>query len=172
MLNSSSLWWLSCQAYKRKLYFVSYILKAINFLVFHAILPPEAEIEKDILLEHYGLGTVIHCNVKIGHRVRIFHHVTLAAEVPVGSEHKIFIGDDVIICAGAMIVGRGNQSLTIGNGAIIGANAVVTRDVQPGQTVVGVPARAIQKAVSTTSTVEQFISNSDCDRTLLQFCDR
>lgn len=154
MLKPSFIWWLSCQAYKRKLYFVAYTLKAINFLVFHAILPPEAEIEKDISLEHYGLGTVVHCNVKIGHRARIFHHVTLAAEVPVGSEHKIFIGDDVIIGAGAAIVGRRNQSLTIGNGVIIGANAVVTRDVPSGQTVVGVPARAIQRTVSTTSTSE------------------
>lgn len=159
MLNSSDIWWLSCQAYKRKLYFVAYVLKAINFSLFHAILPPEAEIENDILLQHYGLGIVVHCNVKIGHRVRIFHHVTLAAEVPVGSEHKIFIGDDVIICAGAVIVGRGNQSLTIGNNAIIGANAVVTRDVLPGQTVVGVPARAIQKTVPTTATVEQSVTS-------------
>ncbi len=147
-MNPSFLWWLSCQAYKRKLLVVARLLKAINFLVFHAILPYQAEIEKDIELQHYGLGIVVHPNVKIGHRVKIYHNVTLAAETWIGSENKIFIGNDVMIGAGAAIVGRGDQSLVIGDWVKIGSNAVVTRDVQPGQTVVGVPARPLQKALS------------------------
>lgn len=148
LLQPAFFWWLSCQAYKRSIPVIPKFLKLINFLFFHAILPYQAEIKKDLKLEHYGLGVVIHPNVKMGHRVKIYHHVTLAAETFIGSKHKIFIGDDVIIGAGAMIIGRGDQSLIIGDSVQIGANAVVTKDVLPGQIVVGVPARPLRKKVS------------------------
>jgi serine O-acetyltransferase len=144
MLNPSYLWWLSSKLHQKKLYFIARILKTINFLVFHAILPPEVKLEKDIQLHYYGLGVVIHCNTKIGHRVLIYHNVTIASDAVIGSEYGVFVGDDVTIGTGAIIVGHRNQSLTIGNGAIIGANAVVTKDVSAGQTVVGVPARPIK----------------------------
>ena len=147
-MNPSFLWWLSCQIYRRKMLILARSIKAVNFLIFHAILPYQAEVERDIDLQHYGLGIVIHPNVKIGHQVKIYHHVTLAAETWIGSEYKIFIEDQVMIGAGAVIIGRGDQSLTIGKGAKIGANAVVTRSVLPGETVTGIPARPLRKLVS------------------------
>ena len=144
-MNASFLWWLSCKAYQLKIPLIPRLIKAINFLVFHAILPYQAEIERDIDLKHYCLGIVIHPNVKIGHLVHIYHNVTLAAETWVGSPYKIEIGDDVFIGAGAAIVGRKDQTLSIGDRAVVGANAVVTHDVNEGEIVVGVPARPIQK---------------------------
>lgn len=142
-MSPVKLWWWSCQAYKRRLTVIARLLKTLNFVLFKTILPYQAEIERDVQLDHYGVGIVMHPNVTIGHRVRIYHGVTLAAETWVGSEHRIFVGDDVVIGAGAIVVARTNQSLFIGNGARIGAGAVVTKNVAPGQTVVGSPARPL-----------------------------
>lgn len=139
-----TIWWWSCEAYKRRLLPFAKLLKAINFVAFKSILPYQAQIHRDLILEHYALGIVVHPNIVIGHNVRIFHHVTLAAETWVGSEYKIVIEDDVIIGAGACVIARTNRSLRIGRGARVGAGAVVTRDVAPGATVVGSPARPIK----------------------------
>jgi serine O-acetyltransferase len=144
-MKPETFWWLSCQAYQRKLTLIARFLKLLNFLLFHCILPYEAEIERDIMLAHYGLGIVIHPNVKLGRRVKIYQHVTLATTTWIGSEYKIIIGDDVVIGAGAVVITKENQTLEIAAGAKVGANAVVTRDVVRGDTVVGVPARSRQK---------------------------
>lgn len=122
------------------------LFKALNFFLFRNLLPFEAKLAGPVKLEHYGLATVIHPNVSIGKRVKIFHHVTLASESVIGSGNDIEIGDDVLIGAGAIVIGRGNQPLRIGNGAVIGAGAVVTRDVEAGQTVVGSPARPLRES--------------------------
>lgn len=76
-------------------------------------------------------GIIVHPDVVIGPNVMIFHQVTLS--------DAIIVGGHVDIGAGAKILGP----LTIGDHARIGANAVVTRDVPEGATVVGIPAREI-----------------------------
>ena len=143
MSAPAKLWWWSCLAHRRKLKIVGRLLKTVNFFMFKAILPPQAEIHPDIALEHYGMGIVIHPNVVIGRRVKIYHNVTLAAETWIGSPYKIVIGDDVVIGAGAIVIARSDTGLTIGNNARIGAGAVVTKDVPENATVVGSAARVI-----------------------------
>ena len=76
-------------------------------------------------------GIVIHPDSRIGPNCLIFQQVTLAGAVTLGGH--------VDIGTGAKILGP----LTIGDHARVGANAVVTRDVAPGQTVVGIPARPL-----------------------------
>ena len=145
VLGPASLWYLSTRLHARGVPVVPRLIKLLNFVLFHAVLPPEADVSDDVVLEHYGLGVVIHPNVTIGRRVQIWHGVTLAAEAQVGSACRLSIEDDVMIGAGAQVIARIGSPLTIGRGAMVGAGAVVTGDVPPLTTVAGAPARPIAK---------------------------
>lgn len=74
-------------------------------------------------------GIIIHPQAVIGPNCMIFHQVTLAGNV--------IVGGHVDIGAGAKILGP----LTIGDHALIGANAVVTKDVPARSTAIGIPAK-------------------------------
>jgi serine acetyltransferase/thymidylate kinase len=101
-------------------------------------------------------GIVIHPQAVIGRRVTIMQQVLIGSRDPDESIAPV-IGDDVYIGAGARVLG----DVRIGQGAVIGANAVVTQDIPPGVTVVGanrvVPARgAPATAHAADSSVAQF----------------
>lgn len=84
----------------------------------------------------HSQGVVINTSVQGGRNVFIEHQVTIGAE----KQQAPVIGDNVFIGAGAKILG----AVRIGNDVKIGANAVVTKDVPDGATVVGIPARVIK----------------------------
>ncbi len=136
------LWYFSTRLYARGLELPAKLVKLLIYLVYHAVLPYQAQIERDVQLEHYGLGVVIHPNVTLGHGVRIYQHVTIAARTWVGSPARIVVEDNVLIGAGAVIISRPDTDMVIGTGASIGANAVVTKDVPAGTIMVGVAATA------------------------------
>lgn len=98
---------------------------------------PAARISFDLKLPHPN-GVVVHENAVIGRNCMIMQQVTIGmirtGEVPT-------IGDDVYIGAGAKLIGK----LTVGDGARIGANAVVLNDVPAHHTAVGNPARLIAR---------------------------
>jgi len=121
-------------------------IKAVNFLLHHCLLPAEAQVGEGVCLDHYGMGVVIHPQVSIGDRVRIYHGVTIAGETWIGSAIRVRIGSDVQLSAGCKIIPRAGHGMTIGDGAVIGANAVVTKNVPAWEVWAGVPARKIGEA--------------------------
>lgn len=109
---------------------------------------PGATIGKNFFMDH-GTGTVVGETCIIGNNVRIYQGVTLGAKsFPKGDDERLIKGlprhpvveDDVIIYAGATILGR----VTIGKGAVIGGNVWITRDVPPGAQIV--QSRAMQQS--------------------------
>jgi serine O-acetyltransferase len=93
----------------------------------------------------HGYGLVIGANSVVGHGCSLFHGVTLGNRLSkaVGSMRTDgcpTLEEDVIVCAGAKILGP----ITVGAGSVIGANAVVTEDVPPRSVVVGNPGRVVR----------------------------
>ena len=114
------------------------VLKAINAVVYSTALPPEADVADDVVLWHHGLGIVIHPDTTIGRRVVIAHGVTIAAGAPhADSGLGVVIEDGVTIGAGACVIPREGYGLTLGRGCVVGANAVVTKDVAADAVAVG-----------------------------------
>ncbi len=92
---------------------------------------PGAVIGRRVVIDH-GMGVVIGETAVIGSDVLMFHGVTLGGWKSTGGQRHPTIGNDVVLGAGATVIGN----VTIGDGARIGANATVTKNVAPGKTVI------------------------------------
>ena len=92
------------------------------------------------------IGRSFQCNIYsyVAHDCEVGDYVTLAPRVSVNG--RVLIEDDVYVGSGATILpGNVDAPIRIGKGAVIGAHALVTKDVEPGVTVVGAPARPLEK---------------------------
>ena len=93
---------------------------------------PGASIGKRLVIDH-GMSVVIGETAVIGDDCLLYHEVTLGGKTLDPVKRHPTLGNRVTVGAGAKIIG----AITIGDDAKIGSNAVVTRDVSPGQVIVG-----------------------------------
>lgn len=101
---------------------------------------PAAKIGEGVFIDH-GVGVVIGETAEIGNNVTIYQGVTLGGTgKDVGKRHPT-IHDNVMISAGAKILGP----VVIGEGSKVGAGSVVLKDVPPHCTVVGIPGRVVRR---------------------------
>jgi serine O-acetyltransferase len=122
--------------------FLSHLGRFLTGIEIH----PGAKIGSGLFIDH-GMGVVIGETAEIGERVTLYHGVTLGGLLPsvdsaaqVGRKRHPTLSDDVIVGSGAQILGP----VVVGRAARVGANAVVTKDVSPGVTVAGIPARVVR----------------------------
>lgn len=109
--------------------------------------PPSVRIGQDFRLYHRAHGAVIHPNTTFGDRCRVFHNVTVGRadmhEAPTDLASARFVfGDDVWLCAGAVILGS-DETIAVGRGTVVAANAVLTQSTGEWEIWGGVPARKI-----------------------------
>ena len=101
---------------------------------------PGARIDDGFFIDH-GMGVVIGETARIGPGCTLYHGVTLGGTSWQKGKRHPTLEANVVVGAGAKVLGP----ITIGEGARIGSNAVVVRDVPAGATVVGVPGHVVQR---------------------------
>ncbi len=117
--------------------FLSHIGRWLTGIEIH----PGATIGRRFFIDH-GMGVVIGETAEIGDDVTLYHGVTLGGTSWKEGKRHPTLGKGVVVGAGAKILGP----IYIGDGAKIGSNAVVVKDVPAGATAAGIPARILDDA--------------------------
>ena len=117
--------------------FISYIARIWTSIDIH----PGATIGQRFFIDH-GTGVVIGETAIVGHNVTLYHGVTLGGVSWNKGRRHPSLGDNVVVGAGAKILGP----IEIGKDARVGANSVVIAPVPDGKTVVGIPGKVVQSS--------------------------
>ena len=113
---------------------ISHISRFLTGIEIH----PAVKIGKNIFIDH-GMGIVIGETAIIGDNVSIYQGVTLGGTKWEKKKRHPTINDNVIIGAGAKVLGP----ISVGKNSKIGANSVVTKNVPSNTVVIGIPARVV-----------------------------
>ncbi|MBS3943694.1 MAG: serine O-acetyltransferase [Dethiobacter sp.] len=124
--------------YRRGQVLLPRLISQLSRLLTGIEIHPGAIIGQGLFVDH-GMGVVIGETSELGNNVTIYQGVTLGGTGKEKGKRHPTIGDNVVIGAGAKVLGP----IEIGTGARIGAGSVVLNSVPPGATVVGVPGRVV-----------------------------
>jgi serine O-acetyltransferase len=116
--------------------FVSHISRFLTGIEIH----PAARLGPGLFIDH-GMGVVIGETAEVGKNVTLYQGVSLAGTSLKREKRHPTLGDNVVVGAGAKVIG----AIYIGDNSRIGAGSVVVRDVPPNSVVVGVPGRVTYK---------------------------
>lgn len=130
--------------YKHRFFILARLISQIARFFTGIEIHPGATIGKGLFIDH-GMGVVIGETAEIGDDVMIYHGVTLGGTGKDKGKRHPTVENNVIIGAGAKVLGP----IIIGEGAKIGANSVVVKDVPSKATAVGTPAKNIVKTSAT-----------------------
>ena len=127
---------------------------------------PNAKIGKNLFIDH-GMGVVIGETSDIGDNVTIYHMVTLGGISPSinsddqrNTKRHPTLMDNVVIGSGAQILG----AVVVGKNAKIGANAVVTKDVEENAVMVGIPAKNVGEVSTEDENFKPYGITQDSDK--------
>jgi serine O-acetyltransferase len=121
--------------YRNRLKPVSKVIDIAMRILFQTSIPGGARIHSTAHFAHSGLFSLLTRDAEVGARVTLGIGVVLTSGWP--KPGAPIIEDDCIIMTGAVVIG----AVRIGQGSVIGANAVVTTDIPPRSLAVGIPAR-------------------------------
>jgi len=124
--------------YKHRIFFVARLISHLSRFFTGIEIHPGAKIGRNFFIDH-GMGVVIGETAEVGDNVTIYQGVTLGGTGKEKGKRHPTIGDNVVISAGAKVLG----SFTVGDNVKIGGGSVVLKSVPPGCTVVGVPGRIV-----------------------------
>lgn len=122
------------------------VVAAVGDRFHHSHVDTQAALHPSVVLGYGGIGVIIAPGVEIGENSFISQNVSL--EPLPGVDGVPRVGSNVYIGVGAQVLGP----VMIGDGATVGANALVLEDVAPGATVAGIPARELKKRAPPTGT--------------------
>lgn len=114
-------------------------------------IPVTCRLDSGIELPHGATGLVLHETTVVGSGTKLYQGVTVGrsdtwkAPSDTAAGGSVIIGSDVTIGAGAAVLFQSGQTLEIGDGAVVGANSVVTRNVPAAEIWAGSPARFIRR---------------------------